>query len=488
MKKGMYTVGSLVILLICAFVFVLLPAFTGSSRRGEEIPAFGKYNGKEIRYEQGSDFADFVSNYGQMFQSRGQQLDSSTYYYIFNYAFNSTVMKMAYTDAVKRSGYKVPATAVNRAMVPYFLDENGEYSSKLYRQTPETTLATLRKQVSSSLTASRFYDDTFGSSSDMVGSDALYGIKESDAELDFLASLGTKKRGFNMAVFSTSKYPEEETLKYGRENSAKFVKYDMSVITCQDEAKANTLAKRLANNEITFTDAVGEYSDKIYSNTEGKLTNSFRYQLDNILEDKSDAAELDALAAGAVSRVIKTNSGYSLFCKDGENIRPDFSSEAMTGTVSSYMTSYEKGLIEDYFIARATDFTAEALASGFDTACARMNADNVEIPPFPLNYGSSTIFESVDTSLPGLALADENENFLKTAFSMKLNEFSEPLVINSSVIVLQLTSETTEQAGSQPAAFSELTSYDESSSQAAIMNSDRLENNFADVYFNNFLK
>ncbi len=186
--------------------------------------------------------------------------------------------------------------------------------------------------------------------------------------------------------------------------------------------------------------------------------------------------------------MIKTNSGYSLFCKDGENIRPDFSSEAMTGTVSSYMTSYEKGLIEDYFIARATDFTAEALASGFDTACARMSADNVEIPPFPLNYGSSTIFESVDTSLPGLALADENENFLRTAFSMKLNEFSEPLVINSSVIVLQLTSETTEEAGSQPAAFSELTSYDESSSQAAIMNSDRLENNFADVYFNNFLK
>ena len=131
-KNSFYTIGSLIILLICAFVFVILPALTGRSSSQDKTPAFGKYDGKEIRYEQGSEMADFVSTYGQMFQSYGQQIDSSTYYYIFNYAFNSTVTQMAYKNAVAKSGYSVPKAAANRAMLPYFYDESGNYSSKLY--------------------------------------------------------------------------------------------------------------------------------------------------------------------------------------------------------------------------------------------------------------------------------------------------------------------------------------------------------------------
>ena len=167
-KNTAYTIGSLIILLICAFCFVVLPAFTGSGSKQETAPSFGKYNGREIRYEQGSDFANFVSQYGQMFQSNGRQLDQSTYYYIFNYAFNSTVSKYAYEDAVKKSGYEVPKAAVNREMLPYFYDENGKYSSKLYKQTPEATVAEIRRGVEDSLVTSRFYDDNFGSDEDMV--------------------------------------------------------------------------------------------------------------------------------------------------------------------------------------------------------------------------------------------------------------------------------------------------------------------------------
>ena len=131
-KNTAYTLGSLIILLICAFCFVILPAFTGSSdRQQEKMPAFGKYNGREIKYEQGTDFYNFVSEYGQMFQSYGQQMDSSTYYYIFNYAFKSTVTKYAYEDAVNKSGYVVPKSAVTRKLIPYFSDENGKYSSRI---------------------------------------------------------------------------------------------------------------------------------------------------------------------------------------------------------------------------------------------------------------------------------------------------------------------------------------------------------------------
>ena len=486
-KNTAYTIGSLIILLICAFCFVILPVFTGSDQKQNTLPSFGKYNGKEIKYEQGTDFYDFVSQYGQMFQNYGQQIDSSTYYYIFSYAFNSTVTKMAYTDAVKASGYKVPETAVTRGLLPYFSDENGKYSSKLYKQTDEATIASLHKSVEDSLYTSRYNDDLFGSTTDSVGAYPLYGLKESDAELDFLADFGANKRGFNMAVFSMNDYPEEEKAKYAKANAAKFDKYDLSVITVSDKSLASTIVKRISNNEITFEDAVSEYSDKLYSNTEGKLTTSYQYQIENILQDKADVAKLASLSTGSVSDIIPTSSTYSIFKKNAETAAPDFESEEMKNTLTSYIKNYEITLIEDYFTAKAKDFTNEAMKSDFKSACEKLSIENVEIAPFPLNYGSVSITQSVDTSIEGLTSADTNENFLNTAFSLKMNEISAPLVMNNSIIVLQYTTDGDSEAQEEETTISDISNFDSDSVNNAIMKSEKLENNFASVYFNNLM-
>ena len=146
-KNTVYTLGSLIILLICAFCFVVLPAVEGRTSRqvDSNAPVFGKYNGKEIKYEQGSDFAEYVSQYGQMYQMYGQQLDQSAYYQIFSQAFSSTVLKYAYTDAVTKTGYTVPQSAITREILPYFYDENGHYSSKLYKQTSDEAKLELQK-------------------------------------------------------------------------------------------------------------------------------------------------------------------------------------------------------------------------------------------------------------------------------------------------------------------------------------------------------
>ncbi|MBQ1181159.1 MAG: hypothetical protein IIX63_03485, partial [Treponema sp.] len=69
MKKSFYTVGSLVILLIAAFVFVLVPVLAGRNP-GANIPAFGKYEGTEIRYGD-SDFDNYLSNYAEYYKQQG---------------------------------------------------------------------------------------------------------------------------------------------------------------------------------------------------------------------------------------------------------------------------------------------------------------------------------------------------------------------------------------------------------------------------------
>lgn len=486
-KNTAYTIGSLIVLLICAFCFVILPAFTGSDAQQETLPAFGKFKGKKIKYEQGTDYYNYVSQYGQMYQNYGRQIDSSTYYYIFSYAFNATVQKMFYEDAVKSSGYIAPKSKINRQLVTYFSDSNGKYDPKLYHATDEATKKKIRQSVEDSIYTSRYYDDVFGSESDLVGNEGLYGIKESDSELDFLTSYGKTKRGFNMAAFSMSDYPQDEIITYGKNNSAKFNKFDLSVITVDDKATATNLLKRIENNEITFEDAISEeYSTKAFTNTEGKITNAYQYQIENILSNKEDLAVLSNLTSGTLSPVIETTNSFSIFKKNADTISTDLSQKETVDFIASYMKNYESTIIEDYFTAKATDFANEAMKSDFKQACKAMNIENVEIAPFPLNFGSVNITQSVDTSLTGLSNADVNENFLTTAFSLSKNEISSPIVMNNYVVVLQYTGSEkaadTEEAS--PVAVSDIENYDASSADSFVMASEDLENNFANVYFN----
>lgn len=500
-KNTAYTIGSLIVLLICAFCFVVLPAFTGSEGQQNKLPPFGKYNKREITYEQDSDFANYVSQYGQMFQAYGQQLNEQTYYTVFKYAFDATVRKFAYEDAVNKSGYVVPQAAVNRNMVPFFSDENGNYSSKLYKQTDPKTVENLRKSIQSGLVASRYSDDLFGSEEDIVGSEALYGLKESDAELDFLKSYNANKRGFQMALFNTSDYPEEEKLKFAKENQAKFNKYDISIVTVEDKAKAQTVLKRINNNEITFEDAISEYSLNYFTNSEGKVTSAYQYQIENLLVNKDDLAILTDLAVNSVTDVIETSNSFSIFKKNGETKAPDFEIDEYKDLVSTYLRNYEKTRIEDYFTAKANDFIAQAAKSDFDSACTSMSIKNVEIPAFPLNYGSVAIADSLNTSIEGLSSADTNEKFLETAFNLKMNEMSEPMVLNGYVAVIKYTSdgneakaadtndEETDNSEDDEIAdvLSNISGLDQSSANSYILSSDKLENNFAEVYFSNMM-
>jgi len=488
-KNTAYTLGSLVILLICAFCFVILPAFTGAGKTQQDSPAFGKYNGKEIKYTQDSDFAKYVSQYGQIYQAYGQQLDQSTYFYIYNNAFNATVMQYAYEEAVSKSGYEVPQTAINRKMLPYFTDENGNYSSKLYKQTSDSTKAELVASSKKSLISSRFYDDNFGSSSDTIGSNSLYGLKTPAAELDFLVAYNSEKRGFNLATFNMNNYPTEEKVAFGKANSAKFNKYDLSVITTEDKSTAEKVAKRLAANEITFEDAVSEYSSKTYSNTEGKATVSFQYQIENVLANPAELATITGLSKDAVSDIVETKTGYSIFKNNGSVTAPDFADTNVINTIGSYIKSYENSVIEDYFIAKAKDFTAAAMKGDFIELCdADDSIDYTEITPFALNYGNVSVASTLTTQATALVDADKNENFLKTAFTMKMNEISSPMVMNNYVAVIQYTTEATNSEYDSAINADELRGYDEDSAQAVTLASDKLENNFVSVYFDNMMR
>ena len=488
MKKGvLYTIGASIILIICFIAFVLPSSLSRVADQQEGL-VFGKYNGKKIVYEYGSDFTNFLSQYAEMFRNQGIDINSSNQYQIYNYAFNSTVIKMAQEEALKDAGYEVPQDSINLKIKSYFSDADGKFSMKAYKQADPSYIESLTSSIKDSLYTGRYYDDNYGST-ETFADKSLFGLKESKNELAFLNNFGKEKRAFKMVTFDTSNYPKEEQEKFGRANPKKFTKYDMSIITVDTKDIADKIVSRIEKGQITFEDAITEYSDKNYSDSDGKISNNSNYQVENILNDKEDISKIEALAKDEMSPVIQTLIGYSIFKKDGADITPDFSNEDTITDVGNYIGIYETSVVEDYFADVAKKFTNEAKAGDFETVLANYEIATAEdLAAFPLNYGSSSLFDAMDTNtIKALATADKNEQFLTQAFTLKVNEYSEPIIMSGNIVVLLCTSiepvvdEEAKDFGTK------LVDYDQSSSQGVVFQSPKLENNFISVYFDNFI-
>lgn len=482
-KKILISAGSIIILVLAAISFIFIPAMVQSG--GSELPPLGYYNKKPIEYKQGSYFTSLVQYYSEQVGSDNMQ---SAYFDIFNTAFTGAVLNEAFTQAVDATGYIVPTSLVDRNMLPYFYDENGAYSKKIFNETPESTKIELYKSIENSLVYQRYTDDVFGSSSDTIGEYRMYGLKTPTAEEPFIQAMGENQRKFQVVSFNMDDYPAEQAAVWGKNNAELFTRYDLSVITLSDKTAADNLLKQLQNNEILFEDAVTELSRNYYSGTDGKLTNAYDYQINNIVTEEADLAAITALEQDALSGVIATSNGFSIFRGDGAAVAANFEDPVVLDAVRSYMKSYETGIIETYYLELAQDFWNQANTAGMAEASRQFGVTPTAVGPFPLNYGNSPLFASVSSSDVALTGAASNENFMKTAFSMQLGEMSSPMVLNNYVVMLMLTEETTVPAEENPVLFaSYVNQFDQSAIQNAVMTSDKLQNDFLTVFFQYFM-
>ena len=491
MKRGvLYTIGASIILIICFIAFVL-PSSLSKAAQQQEGLVFGKYNGRKISYEYGSDFTNFLSQYAEMFRNNGQEINQSNQFTLYSYAFNSTVQKYAQEYALKVAGYEVPQESINRKIKNYFTDENGKFSKKAYLQADSSYISQLTDSITENLYTGRYYEDYYGTSS-TFGGYKLFGLKSSDAESAFFDNFGQERRAFKMATFSTKEYPVEEQEKFGKANSQKFVKHDLSIITVETKDIADKVVSRISKGQITFEDAIAEYSDKNYSDSEGKLSNNSQYQIENLLENKDDISKITDLAVGESSPALQTTIGYSIFKCDGAATQPDFTTDETLSDVLNYISTYEATIVEDYYADIARSFTKEAKQSDMETAALNYeNAVITDVEDFPLNYGSVSLFDIMDTTtISSLSSADTNEDFLKKAFSLKLNEYSEPIVLNGDIAVLQYTAagvkETSEEEDESSGYYVTVAQMDENSSQTIMFQDPKLDNDFIAVYIDNF--
>lgn len=490
-KKGDTKIGAVIILIISAVVF--LPAGGAAVYQGlfnhNKAPTFGSYDGKKVTYEPGSLMYVAASNIAQSYQRMGYQLNENSYYYIFNNAFQQTLRSMAFNGAVKKSGYVVPEDAVNREILPYFSDENGKFSPRLYNQADTSTITNLRENSEQSLLYSRYTSDIFGSDSARLAfrGNSLYGLKSTDKETAFIAELQVEQRSFNLVSFNTDDFPTKEAATYGQDNSALFQTFNVSLISVDDESSAKSILKQLKANEITFEDAVSEKSQKYYTSSEGKITSSYRYQVEDILKNHSDLESIEALADGELSSVIQTSHGYSIFRKDGPITDADFTSETVRKDVLSYMKSHEMGYIENFYKDLAIQFVSFANTNGFNRACTEFSLTKVNVDAFPLNYGNAGFYSSV-ASVSELSELSTNKEALKAAFSLAKDAVSEPLVMGKNIVVLQCTGIQNADAAESASVSSGIASTDQTSAGNTFMASPKVVDNFMSTYFSTFMK
>ncbi len=487
MKKTMLFVGSVIILILSAITFIFIPAMAQGA--GQDGLVFGKYGNKKIVYKPGTEFANAVTNYTEMYRRQGVELKDSDYYYVYNYAFVSAVQAVAYADNVKKSGWAPSQQSVARQMYPYFADENGNYSSAIFNSYGTEDKNNLKKDLTNGLIWNRCSEDYLGTQSTYAGH-RLYGIKTSNAEKDFFDGMISQKRAFDLAVFKKSNYPDAQVQAFGEQNVAKFVKYNFSVITVKDLSKAKSILNQINKEEVTFADAVTQYSDKAYSGTDGKLSSNYGYQIQDILKNADDAEKLFALELNKTSDVIETSAGYSIFHNDLVKTEPDFTDKTILSVVRTYINQNESTVVETYFIEEAKKLIENSASKGFEVTAKTSDADFVKVPAFALNYANTSLIGTVPAELSSISGASSNENFLQSAFALKADGVSEPLVVGDSIIVVKaagnqkdnLTAEQKEKIDS------DVDSLNASALQSTLLSGKKVKNNVAEVFFTKIMK
>jgi hypothetical protein len=483
-KQKLLFGGAVFVLILSVVAFVFIPAFGGGSA-GQAI-TFGAWDGTPIEYKQDSFFLRQIQSISEQMKNQGQELNQFNYYQAMQSAFNASVLRLAMLDELKKAGYSVPASILNKYLVQYYLDENGKYSAKMYANTPELTRATRRATLTEELTAQRYVDDVFGTQ------DGFFGLKTSTKEVELIKTMLKAEKSFHYAAFDVSSFPDSEVASYGQANSSLFAQHSLSLITLAEEGAAKKLHKSLEKAEITFDDAVAKHSTRNGTDAAGKLTKTLRADVNELF---TDAADLDAVlntAPAAISPVVKAGSSWAIVRCDALPQDPDFSNPAVINAVRSYMNKKERGKIEDWFMAKAKAFTEVARTKGLDAACAEAGLAKKTTAPFTVNYGNVEIMSPVPVDgTPELAAASKDESFFKAAFSLSQGAISDPVLLGNSIVVLQLAEETV--ADSQIMEMAPLfynyyaSSWAQKSVSNAFMKSDKLQDDFMKTYLQYFL-
>ena len=448
-KKNTLAIGSIIILVFSVITFVFIPAAGGQAGSNAKT-MLGKWKNKRLDYT-----ADglFLREYRQLrssaemrgyLRSDNKAQQEFMERQIMRTAFNASMIQLAAQEEALNAGFYLPNKNINRALISFYTDSTGAYSEKLYNETSEQQRLAYRRQVIDYLTAQRYIEDNFGTY------DNIFGLKTSSAETAFVQKMAEKERIYNYVVFEESQFPQEKIREYGEEHADLFAEHNLLMLTFTSQEDANKTAQALEKGEITFEDAVITNSTKVGTDSNGKLLSPYRTTVNRTFPESKDLDTVLKLGVDEVSPVVKTSYGYAIVKCTAPVTAADFTLTETQDRVFSYMKSNERGIIEDYLEQKAKTFAEAAKIGGFAHEASVNDLVVQTSNPITLNYGNAAILPQISAQSDSFFAAGiRNENFYKKAFALKTAEISEPILLGSNVLVLQLEEEKTDSEETQ---------------------------------------
>ena len=445
-KKNTLAIGSIIILVFSIIAFVFVPA-AGGQWGSNTKTMLGKWKNKQLDYTADGLFFQEYRKLHYSAETRGYLRSDNKVQQefverqIMHAAFNASMIQLAAQEEALNAGFYLPDKNINKALIPYYTDSTGAYSEKLYTQTSEQQRLANRRQVIDYLTAQRCIEDNFGTY------DNIFGLKTSSAEIAFVQKMAEKERIFKYVVFEESQFPQEKIRAYGEEHTDLFAEHNLLMLTFNSQEDANKTAQALQKDEITFEDAVVTNSTKLGTDSTGKLLSSYRTTVNRTFPESKDLDTVLKLDVDEVSPVVKTSSGYAIVKCTAPVTAADFTLPETQDRVLSYMKSNERGIIEDYLEQKAKTFIETAKIGGFLQEASVNDLVVQTSNPITLNYGNAAMLPQISYQSDTFFSAGiRNETFFKKAFALKQGEISEPVLLDSNVLVLQLEEE---KAGSE---------------------------------------
>jgi hypothetical protein len=473
---------SVLILVIIVVTFVGAPIMSGLG--GSQGLVFGQWDGEPIEYRADNYFARQRDMIAEQYQSMFQQEDNVEFqlFQVWNSAFESTVIHMAILDQAARSGLVIGEKSVDKALTSYpGYRLNGKFSPEAYRDTPNSEKFSVRNYYRESLIHQQWIED-------------VTSVKSSQGEQEFFISMVSPERNFTFVSWNLEDYPDEKIAEYGSSKQELFSEGAFSRITLgDDKTAAQSILDQLRSGSATFSELAQSHSTDIYAEKGGDMGYVMRYVLHSDIESEEDRNKVFSLNPDEVSDLIKTPFGYAIYQANGPVREADFTSPEILEKVFSYMLTNDRGIIEDYFINEGRDFAKQAEEAGFQESALSRDMVSHLTDFFPINYGSINFMKSIRTmdNSSLLQSVSSNERILKLLFSLEKGVASEPQVIGNSVIVFQMLEE--REAPEEMKSIVK-DNYDAIQQQfidreirRLFFNSDKLENNFMEVFSQYFL-
>ncbi len=470
---------------------VIIVAFVGAPIAGKissgNTAVFGSYDGQAIIYYDGSYFADQIASIADNYSDAITDANSQfIQYQVWRTAFDNTVIRTAMIVDAQNSGLNVSGNAVDKAIVSYgpFM-ENGEFSENLYSQSSNIEKKNVRSRLKEELIFNEYLTD-------------IYSINGSEAEADFLKDIAASSKSFNYVVYNFSDFPLEKAAEYAESNSNLFENATLSKITINTDRKdAEQVLEKLNANPEMFSELAKTQSSDPYADKGGEIGETYYYELKNLISDADAVDAIFSLPMNGISDIVENETTWVIYQVTSEIENLDTSNESSLEKVKTYMSQFEKGIIEDYFTDLAQEFIDIASTSGFENAGILKNTAVHETNYAPLVYGNPSVSYygqniPVYTQLADtdgntfLSNASFNEYFLKSINKLENDDVSEPLILNNQIIVMQLK-DIKEVENNELESIPSMVAYSAQTWQSErerdiVFASDKFEDNFTEVF------